>query len=52
MVLLEQKRPPLFEEGLQRGGIEPIVSVQLASVEPPGSGLSSDIGPIGYFTPG
>jgi len=34
MVLLEQKCPPLFEEGLQRGGIEPIVSLQLASVEP------------------
>jgi hypothetical protein len=31
---LEQKRPALFEVGLQRGRMEPIVSVQLASVEP------------------
>ena len=30
---LQQKSPALLEEGLQRGGVEAIVSVQLAAVE-------------------
>jgi hypothetical protein len=30
---LQQKSPPLFEEGLQGGGVEPIVSVRRAAVE-------------------